>query len=60
MPTEGQVSERLYEERRAKLERLRELGVDPYGGRWGGARPVGEVRASSRRLHLVVRSVTSE
>jgi len=38
------LSERLFEERRAKVDELRALGVEPYGGRYDGARPVAEVR----------------
>ena len=33
------------QERRDKLQRLRELGVDPYGQRTAGVRPLAEVKA---------------
>src|SRR6476469_8558885 len=36
----------IYErERREKLQKLRELGVDPYGGRTADIKPLAEVRA---------------
>ena len=38
------MSERLFEERWAKVGKLRALGVEPYGGRYDGARRVAEVR----------------
>ena len=38
------MSDRLYEERLAKLAQLRALRVEPYGARFGGAQPVAEVR----------------
>jgi len=31
-------------QRREKLSRIKELGIDPYGGRYEGAEPVGELR----------------
>src|SRR5688572_33350888 len=35
----------LYEqERRAKRDKLRELGFDPYGGHEAGVRPLGEIK----------------
>src|SRR5438105_15831644 len=33
------------QERRAKLGKLRELGIDPYGQRTQGVRPLAEIRA---------------
>jgi lysyl-tRNA synthetase class 2 len=36
------------QERRQKLQRLRELGVDPYGGPTEGIRPLAEIRAMFR------------
>ncbi|MHC4712967.1 MAG: lysine--tRNA ligase [Planctomycetota bacterium] len=39
------MSERLFNERRAKAEKLRAMGIDPYGGRYDGALPVAEVLA---------------
>ena len=38
------MSERLVKERQAKVAELRALGVEPYGGRFEGARPVVEAR----------------
>ncbi|MCK4300299.1 MAG: lysine--tRNA ligase, partial [Planctomycetes bacterium] len=38
------MSERLVKERQAKVVELRTLGVEPYGGRFEGARPVVEAR----------------
>ena len=37
------MSDVLEQERRRKLDRLRELGVDPYGGRFPDARPATEI-----------------
>jgi lysyl-tRNA synthetase class 2 len=43
--TDASISE--YErERRAKLQKLRELGVDPYGSRIEGITPLAEIKAS--------------
>ena len=37
----------IYEqERRAKLQKLREIGVDPYGGRVENVRPLKEIKDS--------------
>jgi len=36
------MSEKIFGERRAKVEKLREMGLDPYGSRFDGAIPVGE------------------
>ena len=36
------MSEKLFDERLAKVEKLRELGVDPYGARFDGAIPAAE------------------
>src|SRR4051812_30945562 len=45
--TDASISE--YErERRAKLQKLRELGVDPYGSRIEGIKPLAEIKASYR------------
>ncbi|MGH7177972.1 MAG: OB-fold nucleic acid binding domain-containing protein, partial [Tepidisphaeraceae bacterium] len=39
----------IYEqERRAKAQKLRELGVDPFGGRVEGIRPLTDIRQSFR------------
>jgi len=38
------LSERLFEQRQAKLTELRALGLEPFGARFEGARPVAEVR----------------
>ncbi len=39
-------------ERRTKLEKLRALGVDPYGGRFENARPLGELRRRGESLNI--------
>jgi lysyl-tRNA synthetase class 2 len=40
------------QDRRAKLERLQELGVDPYGRRFENVRPIADVRAEGESLSL--------
>src|SRR5437764_6507189 len=43
------ASENLYEqERRQKLQKLRDLGVDPFGGRVEGLIPLDQIRAAHR------------
>ena len=42
----------LVQQRRVKLGKLRELGVDPFGGRFGDCRSVADVRAVADRLNL--------
>ena len=44
--------DRLKAERIKKLERLRELGVEPFGGRYAGAEPIGEVRGHGEALGI--------
>jgi len=44
--------DRLKAERIKKLERLRELGVDPYGGRYEGVQAIAEVRARGEALGI--------
>ncbi len=39
-------------ERHAKLEKLRALGIDPYGGRFEGACPLAELRARGESLGI--------
>ena len=39
-------------DRRAKLAKLRELGVDPFGGRYQGVTPNAEIRAAAERLSI--------
>ena len=34
----------LFASRREKLDRLRSLGIDPWGGRFDGQQPIGEIR----------------
>ncbi len=34
----------LFASRREKLDRLRSLGIDPWGSRFDGQQPIGEVR----------------
>ena len=41
--TENSGTGKFEQQRVAKLERLRELGIDPYGGRFEGAEPTVEV-----------------
>jgi len=48
MSTEG----RLLEERRKKVAKLRELGVDPYGERFDDVEPIPSVRARAGDLGL--------
>ena len=44
--------DRLKAERIKKLEKLRELGVDPYGGRFAGAEPIADARAHGESLRI--------
>ncbi|MCD6303869.1 MAG: lysine--tRNA ligase, partial [Planctomycetes bacterium] len=37
--------EKVQADRQAKLQRLRELGIDPYGGRYDTAEPVADILA---------------
>lgn len=37
-------------QRREKLARIRELGIDPYGGRYEGVEPAGELRLRGRDI----------
>ena len=39
-------------DRRAKLEKIRALGVDPYGGRYTDVTPNAEIRAAAEKLPL--------
>jgi len=41
-------------DRRAKLEKIRALGVDPYGGRFAGTTPHAQIRAAAERLNIGV------
>jgi lysyl-tRNA synthetase class 2 len=43
-PERGDTHEQLVAARRAKLRRLIELGVDPWGGRFDGNQPIREIR----------------
>jgi len=40
------------EDRKAKLEKVRELGLDPYGGRFADVRTLAEVRQEGEGLNL--------
>ncbi|MBN1815981.1 MAG: lysine--tRNA ligase [Sedimentisphaerales bacterium] len=40
-PTPG----KLQQQRREKLARLRQVGIDPYGGRYEGSRPASEIQS---------------
>ncbi len=42
--------------RRKKLAALQELGIDPWGGRFEGHQPLGEVRARASEIHYVKES----
>ncbi len=44
--------ERLVAERIKKLDKLRELGVDPYGGRFAGVEPIAAVQAQGDSLGI--------
>ena len=46
MTSDGQEADRLYEQRLAKLDRLRQAGVDPYPARFSRTDLAGEVIAS--------------
>ena len=46
------TEDKLKEGRRNKLDKLLELGVDPYGGRFENVEPVAEVRARAEALNL--------
>ena len=37
--------EKVYQDRLASLEKIREMGIDPYGGRYDSAEPVGQILA---------------
>ena len=43
--TEPQDIDKLQQQRREKLERIRQLGVDPYGGRFDNAESIRSIRA---------------
>ncbi len=43
---------KLIEDREKKLQRLRELGVDPFGGRFDGVTPIAQVRGRADKLGL--------
>src|SRR4030043_1378852 len=43
--TEPQDTGKLQQQRREKLERIRQLGIDPYGGRFDNAESTESVRA---------------
>lgn len=39
--------------RRQKLRRIAELGLDPWGGRFDGHRPIAEIRAREKEIQVV-------
>jgi lysyl-tRNA synthetase class 2 len=47
-------------DRRAKLAKLRALGVDPFGGRFTGVTPNAEIRAAAEKLDLEPGKVCEE
>ena len=49
-PTEERSPEQLVEERRAKADRLREQGIDPYPHSFPGVTPVAEIHAQHDSL----------
>ena len=46
------TEDKLYQERLAKVEKLRALGVDPYGGRLEGVTAIAAVRARAEALQI--------
>jgi lysyl-tRNA synthetase class 2 len=40
------MSDKLYEDRLAKVEKLRAMGIDPYGSRYDGTMPIADARAA--------------
>jgi lysyl-tRNA synthetase class 2 len=49
-PEHGDTHAMLVAARRDKLRRLAELGIDPWGGRFDGHRPVGEIRGRESEI----------
>ncbi|MFQ5807572.1 MAG: lysine--tRNA ligase, partial [Phycisphaerae bacterium] len=47
-------------DRKAKLERIRALGVDPYGGRFTGVVRNADIRADAEKLNLEAGQVSEE
>ena len=45
------------EDRKAKLEKIRALGVDPYGGRFPGVTSNGELQAAAERLDIAAEQI---
>ncbi len=45
-------ADRLTAEREKKLDGLREMGLDPYGGRYAGAKAIADVRAHGESLGI--------
>jgi lysyl-tRNA synthetase, class II len=50
--TEPTYEEQLLQERAKKLDKLRELGVDPYGARFDDVQPLAEIRKRAEALNL--------
>jgi lysyl-tRNA synthetase class 2 len=46
-------------DRHTKLEKIRSLGVDPYGGRFPGATPHAAIRAAGEKLGLAPGQITA-
>ena len=46
------TEDKLLEDRSRKLDKLRELGVDPYGGRYDDVQPIDAVRAHAESLNI--------
>jgi len=45
--------EALEAARREKLEKIRQLGLDPWGGRFDGHEPIGQIRQREKEIRLV-------
>lgn len=54
------LEEKFYEERLRALEKLRALGVDPYGGRFEGVVPVSSIISQSKEQESAQAPATSD
>src|SRR5438105_10951543 len=57
-PDHGDTHAMLVAARREKLRRLAELGVDPWGGRFDGHQPIGDIRR--RESEIVTAAPTAD
>jgi lysyl-tRNA synthetase class 2 len=46
------MSDQYQQDRRRRMDQLRELGLDPFGGRLEAIQPIGEVRALAEPLNI--------